>query len=301
MYQRWLRDTVIIATRETSANDGFSSIVPLIILGLCIHGYRRTGLPWRRRVAQAAWVRGAVMLAAGLIIHMVAWWTYFSLLDAAALAAILLGILWIIGGRRAVRGYGLAAAMVFFATAWPVGWRQFASVQLQTVVSHISAVCLQFSGLAVVHEGNFLYLPGQTMEVAEGCSGIRQLDTFIALSFLLAGLHRLRTASAAVLVLSAVPIAVIGNCVRVLVTAGLLVYGDPKLAAGVFHTLEGLALVAISSIFILLLARRLKSRETAAHSSQPEPASSLKARLASNLSRLPGRSSSLARSGGQGE
>src|SRR4029079_9251727 len=84
-----------------------------------------------------------------------------------------------------------------------------------------------------------------SMHVAQACSGMRQLTAFLAISTCAALLMNRPKWYPVVLLISAIPIAMAINIVRVSATGLVMTYGDPAWTQGAMHTVEGLVMVAL--------------------------------------------------------
>ena len=153
------------------------------------------------------------------------------------------GIVALIAGRDALRRYGFALAFLVFMVPLPIHLYTTIATPLQLLVSRVAAAILNGTGLPVLCEGNHLTLPGGVrMFVAEACSGMRQLTGFLALTTAVAYLTDRPLWYRAVLIGSAIPVALTANVTRVVLT-GWIMATDPRLAQGTFHTLEGLLMM----------------------------------------------------------
>jgi exosortase len=104
----------------------------------------------------------------------------------------------------------------------------------------------------VYREGNIIFLPHTTLEVVEACSGIRSLVSLLALAVVFATITQRQVWKQWVLVLSAVPIALTANALRIWGTGVMAhVYGTP-MAEGFYHTFAGWLIFVVA--FVLLLA-----------------------------------------------
>ena len=89
-------------------------------------------------------------------------------------------------------------------------------------------------------------LPGGVqMFVAEACSGMRQLTGFLALTTAVAYLSDRSIAYRAIVVASAIPIALTANVLRVVLTGVIMYHLNPEFAMGGFHTVEGLLMMGV--------------------------------------------------------
>jgi len=127
-------------------------------------------------------------------------------------------------------------AIIFNQVAFP----------LQLLASRFAGELLELAGVPVLREGNVIQLPSMTLEVVEACSGIRSLVSLATLAVIYGYFLEPRIVRRVILVLAAVPIAVIANGLRVMGTGLLGYYWDPSKAEGFFHTFQGWVLFVLS-------------------------------------------------------
>jgi exosortase len=97
------------------------------------------------------------------------------------------------------------------------------------------------------------------LEVAEACSGIRSLMSLVTLAIIYGYLMERRVAMRWVLALSAIPISVAANSVRIIGTGLLVQYWDPDKAQGFFHTFSGWLIFVVSLFMLYLLHVALRT------------------------------------------
>ena len=132
-------------------------------------------------------------------------------------------------------------AIVYDAIAFP----------LKLLVSRISVDALKAMGLMVLREGNIIMFPNVTLEVVDACSGLRSLTSLLALSAAYSLIFCTKPWQRIVLTVSAVPIAVATNTLRVIGTGLLARHIGSAAAEGFFHEFTGLAIfgVALAMVF----------------------------------------------------
>ena len=115
--------------------------------------------------------------------------------------------------------------------------------------------------MPVFLEGNIIDLGTYKLQVAEACSGLRYLFPLMSFSFLFAVLYKGPGWHKVVLFLSAVPITILMNSIRIAVI-GLMVnhYGIEQ-AEGFLHFFEGW-IIFIACVMILYLEAMLLQRLT---------------------------------------
>ena len=123
------------------------------------------------------------------------------------------------------------------------------STALQLVSSGVGVELVRAAGVPVFLDGNIIDLGIYKLQVAEACSGLRYLFPIMSFTYVFAVLYRGAVWHKLVLLLSAVPLAIAMNAVRIGVI-GILVdrYGIAQ-AEGFLHVFEGwvifLACIAI--------------------------------------------------------
>jgi exosortase len=105
-------------------------------------------------------------------------------------------------------------------------------------------------GVPVYREGNLLFLSSTQLEVAEACSGIRSLYSYMMLGCVFAVMVR-RWRNKILLIISTIPLALFVNIVRVTTTGILANYFGARVAQGFFHEFSGLILFGVG--FFLLV------------------------------------------------
>lgn len=124
---------------------------------------------------------------------------------------------------------------------------------LKLVASSLSFSILQSLGFAVLRDGNVLQLPNFHMEVVEACSGMQSLISFFMLSVLVAYFFKGAIWKKTLIILSALPISILNNVVRITAT-GILgeLYGEGAVH-GSYHTMLGVLSFAFGMILLFIV------------------------------------------------
>lgn len=126
--------------------------------------------------------------------------------------------------------------IVFNAFAFP----------LQLLASRLACVLLDVLQIPVLRQGNIIMLTSMSLDVVEACSGLRSLMSLITVAVLFSLFFERRTWMRCLLILLAVPVAVLANALRIVLTALLAQCVNAQFAQGFFHALSGLVLFVLS-------------------------------------------------------
>jgi exosortase len=155
-------------------------------------------------------------------------------------------------GGAVLRAMAFPIAFLLFAIPIPVVVYNEIVFPLQFIASKFATWTLETLNLfPIMREGNVLVLPGMTLEVVEACSGIRSLMSLLALA---AGFGYVVERSALarwVLFLAMIPLAIISNGTRVMVTAIMANYLGPKAAEGFMHEFSGWVIFVVATLLFL--------------------------------------------------
>jgi exosortase len=214
-------------------------------------------LLWMRRdrlaggVTPAWWGLGLVLLAGGM--RVASHFLYQSWLDAASLPVALAGLVAAAGGWKALKWAAPGLLFLAFMLPLPYKLQTMLGGTLQRVATVVSTYALQTFGVPAVAEGNVILLSTTKLGVVEACSGLSMLMTFFALATAVAILADTRTVfERALIVASAIPIAVAANVVRITVTSVLYEMDKGELARRVYHDLAGWLMMPLALGFLLI-------------------------------------------------
>jgi exosortase len=198
---------------------------------------------------------GLVILFLGFIQLVVATLGMELFLSRSALLTSLAGALLFLGGWGLLREMFFPLVLLVFMIPLPAIIYNQITFPLQILASRVAEVTLWQLGIPVLREGNILELASQRLSVVEACSGIRSLMSLSFLALVYAHVFDDKSWMKPVLLLSAVPVAVVANAGRVTVT-GLLSEIDPELTKGFLHSAEGW-LVFLAALIIMVAVHTL--------------------------------------------
>jgi exosortase len=229
-YWTTLGSLAAIWTRDAQYSHGW--LVPLFAAGLLWH--RRHMLapsgnlhPW-----------GLAILLVSAVLRLVGVYFYVPWFDMLSLLPCLAGLVVLWGGGAALRWAWPGIAFLLFMLPLPYRLGTFMAPSLQRLATQASTYTLQTLGFPAIAEGNIILLHDSRIGVVEACGGLSMLMVFLALAVAVALVVQRHVLDKAIIVISALPIAVISNVVRITMTA--IVHDQLGASAGeMCHDLAG--------------------------------------------------------------
>jgi exosortase len=205
------------------------------------------------RELRMSWL-GVPLIGLGAGLKIAAGYAYNDWLDAVSLIVTIAGGFVLVGGMRALRWSWPAVAFLLFMVPLPFRLEMALGWPLQRLATIASTFILQTLGFPAVGEGNIIRMTQSTLGVAEACSGLSMMLLFFALSTGVAILIDRPWLDKLVIILSAVPIALIVNVARITVTGILSETVGEELSSFVYHDLAGFLMIPLA---LLLLGAEL--------------------------------------------
>jgi len=213
---------------------------------------------WQRRLElKAAAIRPAnaglavIFGSLALLVVGTAGTEYFTM--RSSLVFLLAGIVLYLFGWAVLKVLALPIGFLLFMVPLPYIVYDAAAFPLKLFISKVSVFVLKAMGVIVWREGNIIMFPETILEVADACSGLRSLMSLAALAVALAFLSQKTAIKRTLLILSALPIAIFTNMLRVIATGFLAQYYGAAAAEGFFHEFAGMAVFVLAMVLLFSL------------------------------------------------
>lgn len=177
-------------------------------------------------------------------------------LSRASLVFLIVGLIVFFLGWSHFRTSLFAWAFLLLMIPLPAIVFNQVTFPMQILSTKVAASVLPWLGVPVLREGNIINLPAMPLEVAEACSGIRSLISLVALVIAYGYAIKARVWLRVALVVTAVPMAIIANSLRIVGTGLAVNYWDLSTAQGFFHSFSGWV-AFVFSLGTLLLVHRI--------------------------------------------
>jgi exosortase len=193
--------------------------------------------------SSSAW--GFVFLIPALFLHAIDAGIHTQLLSAAALILALPGLSLLLLGTPRTRAIAFPLAFLTFALPIPLAFTEQIHWQLRQIATSGSAAIIGVLGMPIYVEGTTLHMANGAVEVADACSGFSTLYAAAAVACLTAysatgGARKL------LVLLSAAPLAIGANLLRVVALVLLVQWKGAEVLDTFLHPLSGMLTFALA-------------------------------------------------------
>ena len=244
MYERW-------TVKDTYYSHGF--LVPLISAFLI----------WKKReelkkINLKPSNMGWIFLVPSIITYLISALLRINFSAAFTLVPVLIGLVLLFLGKEYLKHLLFSILFLIFMIPLPSAAIVNISFQLKIFAAKLSTFIVNQIGIHAIREGSVIKTAHAYLMVEDPCSGIKSLIALIALGTLMAYLSHTTRIKKTIMFLSAVPIAVGANIVRIVIlTLASEIYGT-KFAMGWFHDTMGFVVFIIAFLALSLLAKALE-------------------------------------------
>ncbi len=188
----------------------------------------------------------------GLFLFVFGWRHDYIFISSFSLMPLLAGITGYLWGPKMLRAVIFPLGYLGFIIPPPVGILDTITLPMRKIASVGAVMVLQSFHFPIYAQGLLIYINQHEIYIAPACSGFRSLITFMALSVLYVYFLKTSSTKKWVLLLSVIPLSLLGNLVRVIMLC-LITYalGD-AMGQGFLHELSGI-LVFVVIIFGFML------------------------------------------------
>jgi exosortase len=202
---------------------------------------------------------GAAVLLAVSALRYAASLYFLGPLDAWTLPLWIAGAVLLVFGWRCLWWSLPAVVFLWFMIPLPFSAERLLSLPLQRIATKLSTMVLVTLGQPALSEGNTIWIGDNQLGIEEACSGLRILMGIYALAFAFVLFSSWTWWQKCLVLVAALPIAIISNVTRVVVTGLLYQYSTSEAARHFMHDLSGLVMIPFAAalfwLFLIYLDR----------------------------------------------
>jgi len=210
----------------------------------------------RKRLTEVSsgerWI-GLGILLVGLLVRLYASYYDMNPLDRVTYVVALLGVCQLVGGTSLLRWAGPPLGFLVFMFPLPSVIEGPILLTLQKGAAIASEWTLQLLGVPALRDGNRIMIDQLPLEVADACSGLRMGTIFGAMAVAMAMIIDRPWWDRLTILLSAIPIALLTNVIRISATALLfMAFPENDMVHRTVHDWAGFAMMPIALGFLWL-------------------------------------------------
>lgn len=210
---------------------------------------------WNRRAKfDRSWIKPRFWALIPLVALLAIRYVFFERneiwLETVLILPIVVSIVLLVGGRKLALWAWPSLLFLVFMFPLPTRVNGILSTRLQRIATVASCWTLQLLGKPVISEGNVIYMGSETLEVARACNGLSMLLTFIALIVAVSLLIERPLWQRFILLLSSIPIALVSNIIRIIVTALCYSVFGHAIVEKYAHDVAGWLMMPLALVFV---------------------------------------------------
>lgn len=173
---------------------------------------------------------------------------YFMFASAERLALVLSigGIILLLYGWAIFRQFATTFVFLFLMLPLPNRVELMVTLPLQQWATVSAVYSLETLGYNVIRQGNIIQIGETMVAIAEACNGLRMLTAFFVISGFVVLISQRKRGEKIILLLSAIPIALICNTLRLTLTSIAFTLVHTETLEVLFHDFGGLAMMPLA-------------------------------------------------------
>ena len=250
MYETWMQDS----------NNSHGILVPLIVAYLIRERILKDRTVFEKNgFSERKFVKfGFIGLMGSLLFYFFSSVVDIVVFKNIAFVLSVQSIVFLVFGLSIFLKFLFPLFFLFFMIPVPTTLYGMVSLPMQLFSTKLTVFLMQFTPLPVTAAGNIIHIGNQALTVAEACSGLRSLMSFIMLSLLFAYLAKISFWKKGIMVGLSIPVAIAGNIVRLILTSFIAYLYGSKVAAGFIHDASGYVMFVVAFVVFFWLARKLE-------------------------------------------
>ncbi|MEJ2033836.1 MAG: exosortase/archaeosortase family protein [Deltaproteobacteria bacterium] len=207
---------------------------------------------------------GLFLVTLSLLVYAFSFYADIRTLSAYSIIPLIAGIILYLWGLQLLKEMSFPLFILIFMIPFPSQLYSEMTIPLQLFVTKVSVWMAYLFGVPVYREGNIINLPAARFQVVQTCSGLRSVISLLTVGAVLSYFFLHSKYTRVILFLSAIPVAILVNIIRVTVLVLIFYYLGYDLSAGESHTILGLGVFLIAMASLVIIQRLLSQWDRSA-------------------------------------
>ena len=184
-------------------------------------------------------MKGLIVLLTGISLLIIGYAAYEPFIRRYSLIITIMGLTYFLLGKQISKILLFPVGYLIFMIPMPYIFFRSMAIHLRPINTKAACAVSEFLGIPLVQDGATLYLPNATLQVIDWCTGIQSIIAVSALSVLYANLTQRSIVSKIILVVLAIPLAIMGNIFRIILNIVLAYVFGERVLSGIIHNFQG--------------------------------------------------------------
>jgi len=193
---------------------------------------------------------GLFMIIISLLLYVFAYHAEILTLSSFSMVVLIAGVIAYFYGFLMLKKLIFPLFLLLFMIPVPAQIYSKLTIPLQLFVSEISVSLSSIFEIPIYRDGNLIYLPDQTFQVVQACSGLRSMIALLTLCVVFGYFTLKSNFLRTILFVTGVPVAIVVNIIRVLIMILFFYYFNIDLTSDSVHTVFGLVIFSLALILI---------------------------------------------------
>lgn len=178
------------------------------------------------------------LLLLGILMFIFGWRQDYLFISTLSLIPVLFGLILYLYGANIAKTLLFPILYLFLLVPPPLGILDAVTLPMRHGISILTEIIIKGLGLPIIRDGLLLSIGGNEIYMGAPCSGFRSLITMISLGLAYIYVNKNSLKNKAILLSSIIPIALIGNLVRVIAIC-LVTFCYGETIGKKFHDISG--------------------------------------------------------------
>jgi exosortase len=214
-------------------------------------------LAWRKRAALKTLIQktqpagsplSLSLLIAGLLMFIFGWRQEYLFISSLSLIPLLYGLILYLYGRATAKTLSFPILYLLLMVPPPLGVLDNITLPMRQAISILTEMILKTFHYPITRDGLLLLIGGHEIYMGAPCSGFRSLITMISLGLVYVYINKNSLYKKTILIVSIIPLALIGNLIRVISMCLVTFYFGENAGQRFFHDASGFV------IFLIMIA-----------------------------------------------
>ena len=210
---------------------------------------------------RGAGIQSLLLILLGLFMFIFGWKLDYLFITTLSLIPLLYGIIIYLYGTKIAGALSFPILYLLLMVPPPLGVLDAITIPMRHGVSVAATGVLKLLHYPIHREGLMMYLGGHEIFMGAPCSGFRSLITMFSLGVVYVYVIKGALWKKLILVAAIIPLALLGNLIRVIILCLLTFHAGEKVAQGFFHYFSGGVIFVIMIVGLLILEFILEKYE----------------------------------------